>query len=128
MFIHMKGFVHNDLKGNNVLLTMKEQIWQPVIIDYGKSVKASEAKPKQGSTSLLSKRLSHIAPEIHSGQYPPSHASDIFSLGVILKKVNAKLPFVAVPEEIIASCCHENPALRIQDALLLNKPNQCLKC
>jgi len=55
MFIHMKGLIHNDLKGNNVLLTRKEQIWQPVIIDYGKCIKASEAKPRKFSTSLSRK-------------------------------------------------------------------------
>lgn len=133
LFIHTKGFVHNDLKGNNVLLYKKEQIWQPLIIDYGKCVKVSEAKAKksnsaQGSTSLSRKKWYHTAPEVFSGQHPPSHASDIFSLGVIFKKVNAKLHRTVVPEDIITACCLVNPSLRIKDALLLNNLNQYLKC
>ena len=40
IFIHKKGFVHNDLKGSNVLLCKHERMWQPVIIDYGKICKA----------------------------------------------------------------------------------------
>lgn len=127
MFIHMKGFIHNDLKGKNVLLTRKEQIWQPVIIDYGKCIKASEAKPRKLSTSLSRKTFSYTAPEVHSGKYPPSPASDIFSLGVILEKMNSKLPFTVVPKDVIASCCHENPSLRIKNALLLGKLTHCFK-
>lgn len=130
LFIHSKGFIHNDLKGNNVLLHKNEQIWQPLIIDYGKCLNVSEAKAKksacaQGSTR---KKWSHTAPEVFSGQHPPSHASDIFSLGVISKKVNAKLHYTVVPEDIIAACCHENPSLRIKDAVLLKSLNQYLKC
>lgn len=114
-------------KGNNVLLTRKEQIWQPVIIDYGKCIKASEAKPRKLSTSLSRKTFSYTAPEVHSGKYPPSPASDIFSLGVILEKMNSKLPFSVVPKDVIASCCHENPSLRIKNALLLGKLTHCFK-
>ena len=116
MFIYMKGFIHNDLKGNNLLLTRTEQIWQPVIIDYGKCIKANEAKPRKSSTSLSRKTFSYTAPEVHSGKYPPSPASDILSLGVILEQMNAKLPFAVVPKDVIASCCHENPSSRMKNA------------
>lgn len=128
LFIHTKGFVHCDLKGNNVLLFRKELIWQPVIIDYGKSVKACEAKAKPSTFAQDSrKKWSYTAPEVLSGQHPPSPASDIFSLGVIFEKLNAKLPFTVISKDIIAECCQENPSIRIKNAeLLLNKlMNQC---
>ena len=106
IFIHKKGFVHNDLKGNNVLLCKDEQMWQPVIIDYGKSVGLSGAQAKQNnsaqsSCNLIKKRCSHTAPEVFSGQQPPSCASDIYSLGVIFEKVNAKLHCTVVPSDIV---------------------------
>ena len=47
MFIHETGFLHNDLKSNNVVIDGSEN--KPVIIDSGKSckiVKARLRKPK----------------------------------------------------------------------------------
>ena len=40
--IHNCGFVHNDLKSNNVLL--EKRVDHPVIIDFGNSVAFSKAK------------------------------------------------------------------------------------
>lgn len=132
IFIHKKGFVHNDLKGNNVLLCKHERMWQPVIIDYGKSVRLSGAQAKQNnsaqsSCNLIKKRCSHTAPEVFSGQQPPSCASDIYSLGIIFQKVNAKLHCTVVPSDIVVACCHNNPSLRVRDALLLDKLNSVVK-
>lgn len=122
-FIHSKGFVHNDLKGNNVLLIKKQEIWQPVIIDYGKCVKVAEAKA-QRSTSLPREKLCYTAPEVLSGRHPPSKASDIYSLGIMFQKLNAKLPFIVISQDIIMACCHENHFTRIKDTVLLNKLKQ----
>ena len=36
MFIHERSFLHNDLKGNNVVIDGSEN--KPVIIDFGKKV------------------------------------------------------------------------------------------
>ena len=130
LFIHTKGYVHCDLKGNNILLFRRELIWQPVIIDYGKSVKACEAKAKPSTFAPDSrKNCCYTAPEVLSGQHPPSPSSDIFSLGVIFEKINAKLPFAVVSKDTIAECCQENPLKRIKNAeLLLNKlMNLCQK-
>ena len=44
--IHQCGYIHNDLKSNNVVLETSESIPRPtpVIIDFGKSVLAVKAK------------------------------------------------------------------------------------
>ena len=47
LFLHDKGYLHNDLKGNNVVLDSANH--DPVLIDFGKSKRISKArllKPK----------------------------------------------------------------------------------
>ncbi|EDO35602.1 predicted protein [Nematostella vectensis] len=43
-FIHGRGFVHNDLKGNNVVLEGEAGNFNPMIIDFVSAVNASLAK------------------------------------------------------------------------------------
>ena len=68
MFIHERGFLHNDLKSNNVVIDGSEN--KPVIIDFGKSckiVKARLRKPKVNIEKTMNK-FPHIAPEMHRGE------------------------------------------------------------
>ena len=68
MFIHERGFLHNDLKSNNVVIDGSEN--KPVIIDFGKSckiVKARLRKPKVNIEKSMNK-FPHIAPEILCGE------------------------------------------------------------
>jgi len=47
LFVHNKGYLHNDLKGNNVVLDRANH--NPVLIDFGKSKRILQArllKPK----------------------------------------------------------------------------------
>ena len=45
IYIHEAGWLHNDIKENNVLMhSVTEQEWKPVVIDFGKS--RSQTKPK----------------------------------------------------------------------------------
>ena len=41
-YIHLKNLLHNDLKSNNVLLKLRNNIWIPKLSDMGKgSVKSN---------------------------------------------------------------------------------------
>ena len=85
IFIHERGFLHNDLKSNNVVIDGSEN--KPVIIDFGKSckiVKARLRKPKVIEKSM--KKFPHIAPEIHRGERQ-SIASDVFSFGYLVTRL-----------------------------------------
>ena len=42
--VHGCGFIHNDVKSNNVVVEQREGRPSPVIIDFGKSVLAEKAK------------------------------------------------------------------------------------
>ena len=68
MFIHERGFLHNDLKSNNVVIDGSEN--KPVIIDFGKSCKIAKArlrKPKVNIEKSMNK-FPHITPEILCGE------------------------------------------------------------
>ena len=89
--VYCNGFIHNDLKTDNVAI-VKFQIvkcngdqsreWIPVILDFGEATR----------TSVMVKRKyqsfhAHVDPDILSGQEAHSINSDIYSLGILMKKV-----------------------------------------
>ena len=99
IFIHERGFLHNDLKSNNVVIDGSEN--KPVIIDFGKSckiVKARLRKPKVNIEKSMNK-FPHIAPEIHERE---TIASDVFSFGYLVTRSfkDAKLEIPPVLREV----------------------------
>ena len=86
MFIHRKGYLHNDLKGNNVVLDGASH--KATLIDFGKSKQISKAKLMKPKVNIAdaAKKYPHIAPEIHRGERQ-STASDVYSFGVSTLKV-----------------------------------------
>ena len=77
--VHTKGYLHSDLKGNNVFLDGANH--DPILTDFGKSRKISNAgllKPKF-DIRAASKRL-------HGGDRQ-SIASDAYSVGTLIHRV-----------------------------------------
>ncbi|KXJ11744.1 Serine/threonine-protein kinase TNNI3K [Exaiptasia diaphana] len=69
-YVHGKGYLHNDIKGDNVLLT-KDSIYHGVLIDFGKSRKVKHAKMyklKREEQTIYRNKYWHIAPELVQGQ------------------------------------------------------------
>ena len=113
IFIHERGFLHNDLKSNNVVIDGSEN--KPVIIDFGKSckiVKARLRKPKVNIEKSMNK-FPHIAPEIHRGERQ-TIASDVFSFGYLVTRLfkDAKLEFPPVLKEVAKKCQRSIPEKR----------------
>jgi serine/threonine protein kinase len=75
--MHQKGYLHCDLKTNNVLISKKKGY----VIDFGKVHKVTHSSAKK-----YKEAFSHIAPEVLQGS-PASTASDVYSLGKILKAI-----------------------------------------
>ena len=86
MFIHQKGYLHNDLKGNNIVLDGTSH--KATLIDFGKSKKIAKVKLTKPKVNVADATLKypHIAPEIHRGERQ-STASDVYSFGVLTLKV-----------------------------------------
>lgn len=92
--VHNAGFLHNDLKSNNVVLDKKGGSYEPVIIDFGKSVPISGARGPKLFLEERKKRYTrdfpHIAPEIVEGIKGQSIASDVFSFAKIAETIFKK--------------------------------------
>ena len=93
--MHSKGYLHNDIKENNVVLerpSVSEE-FRPVLIDFGKSLKASSVTLyRRNGTAMKCKEKSYLAPEVVSERLY-SVDSDIFSLGRMLKAISSMLGF-----------------------------------
>lgn len=86
MFMHTKGYLHNDLKGNNVVLDGASH--KATLIDFGKSKHITKVKLRKPKVNIAdaAKKYPHIAPEIHRGERQ-STASDVYSFGVLTLRV-----------------------------------------
>ena len=99
--VHEKGFLHNDLKSNNVVLDNKNGVFNPVVIDFGKSVPMSGARGPKFLSAERQKQYAKDFPHIVGGLEGQSIASDIFSLAklgerIFLKAELGSLPLVLV--------------------------------
>lgn len=115
-FMHKKGFLHNDLKSDNIVLSQENNAIHPVIIDFGKC--RTITNPKR--YSLVAKEQKkyrkyhqHIAPELVKGTHSQSVKSDIYSYGYImtqiLKSISRKFDVLA---DISIACVRTDPVER----------------
>lgn len=87
--IHSCGFLHNDIKPNNIVLEKREDgIYNPVIIDFGKSCRISAPPPlktlSEREQKVYKSKYPYIAPEIVEGRSRKSVKSDIFSFAKVV--------------------------------------------
>lgn len=87
--VHTRGYLHNDLKANNVVLEDKSRHFNPVIIDFGKSTKIDAPVKKKSMTKAEQKiyrqSFPHIAPEIINGTSTQTIASDVYSFAKLVQ-------------------------------------------
>ena len=112
--VHNKGFLHCDVKSNNVLVAAKKGF----LIDFGKACQISRPTARK-YTSFYN----HIATEVLRG-LPVSTSSDIFSLGVILCSVGKRLGNACLMS-LAKQCKDSKPAMRpsLPEVLKILKAN-----
>ncbi|KAJ8533222.1 hypothetical protein ON010_g14032 [Phytophthora cinnamomi] len=73
-YLHARGIVHGDLKGNNIVIAgdLKAKV-----ADFSTSFVA-----RDDARSLISGAWHWLAPECFDGTQPPTFASDVYSLGM----------------------------------------------
>jgi len=82
--IHGAGIVHRDIKPNNIILDGSGADVRLFITDFGLA-RAHEAEPSLPGGQVAG-TPDYMAPELYHGS-PPSQASDLFALGVVLHQV-----------------------------------------
>ena len=81
--VYGHGYVHNNLKVNNVVLEIGYGAEK-----YNNSVKIYDAKPQTALSKHLRDLDSYIAPEVLNGSGKPSPSSDIYSFAHMSKFVS----------------------------------------
>ncbi|MDB4954861.1 MAG: serine/threonine protein kinase [Myxococcales bacterium] len=91
---HLAGVVHADLKADNIILDQRRAGIDVVkIVDFG--IARLVTGVRETEDRLISGTPEYMAPEVISGA-PPSFASDIYAMGIILYELLAyKTPFFA---------------------------------
>jgi serine/threonine protein kinase len=90
--IHGLGYIHNDLHQKNIILDRLNGHVHPVIIDFGKACRLDDGRCRKVQDSdQYNKQHPWIAPETISGEHKESEASDVYSLGYIMGRINSQI-------------------------------------
>ncbi len=89
--IHHAGFIHGDIKPENVLLTSEQSV---TLIDFGLAHRAGEFSESVGASFIFGS-ADYLAPELVQPPRSDGFAADWFSFGVVLHEMlTGALPFV----------------------------------
>lgn len=85
--IHSVGIIHRDIKPNNVMLERVDDETCVTIMDFGLA-RLNDLGVSLTKTGIVAGTPGYLAPELMQSS-SPSHASDLYALGVVLHQVLA---------------------------------------
>jgi len=119
-YMHTKGYVHWDVKPDNILFRYdlyQDGVVEAVLTDFGIARRTHEPGVVAGTVRYMSpERL-----RVHMGEIPPDRImdqrpADVYALGLVLYEMLAgNLPFVAEDEESIKYAILEEPPIPLSD-------------
>ena len=96
--MHLKNLLHNDLKSNNLLLNLRNNVWIPKLADMGRVTLKSNPETYKLSNmqrERYNKIYPHLAYELRNVyDWKASISSDICSLGYMFKHLYSLIPFL----------------------------------
>ena len=110
--VHLKGYLRNET--NNVVLEQNSvsEEFNPVLIDFGKSVKASSAPLYCRKSNVVKcKRKSYLATEVLNERLY-SVASNLYSMGQMLKATSCMVGFYEKVQELVKVSTKDKPSER----------------
>ncbi len=109
-YMHDKGWVHKDIKPDNILLNRSDEVR---IIDFSLAVKKASGLSKlfASKRGVIRGTRSYLAPETIRKE-PSTPATDIYSLGIVLYEIlTGTVPFKGEnPQELLAKHISAIPA------------------
>lgn len=105
-YAHRAGLVHCDIKPHNMLITPDQRL---KVTDFGIARALASINPDERTDAIWGSPA-YFSPELAAGR-PPSPASDVYSLGVVLYQIlTGQLPFqAATPEDLALKHRYEDP-------------------
>ena len=107
-YLHHRGVLHNDIKPSNIVVNPHGAAR---IIDFGLSL--SDDSVYKG---CMGGSQGYSAPEIMAGKGPAGAASDIYSIGLLIRQMTGRKY-----RRIIDRCCRQNPSDRYQSIPALRR-------
>ena len=107
-YLHHRGVLHNDIKPSNIVVNPHGAAR---IIDFGLSI--SDDSVYKG---CIGGSQGYSAPEIMAGKGPAGAASDIYSIGLLMRLLSGRKY-----RRIIDRCCRQSPAERYQSIPALKR-------
>lgn len=96
-FMHIKGFINNNLTPDNIAVRYRAMNYSPVILSLSLACKATTAKPLTIKQQLTFENLIHLPPRIRKGLEAPSFASDRYSVAFFIGNFINKLKKYEIP-------------------------------
>ncbi|XP_076029291.1 uncharacterized protein LOC143018077 [Oratosquilla oratoria] len=116
--IHLRGWTHNDLKQDNIVVKRNCDLWDATLIDFGSAVRIGKGVYSKNRTGHIT--FPHIAPELFKGR-GTSSASDVYSIGYLLASLIAQEDQNEEISLLIARAMTYNPEDRISVDDLVQK-------
>ena len=107
-YLHHRGVLHNDIKPSNIIVNPHGAAR---IMDFGLSI--SDDSVYKG---CIGGSQGYSAPEIMAGKGPAGAASDIYSIGLLIRQMSSRKY-----RRIIDRCCRQSPAERYQSIPALKR-------
>ncbi len=116
-YMHAEGYVHGDIKPENLMFASNTQIY---IVDFSVTRRQADQPSELGRGSAILATPEYLAPEALTG---PDTRSDIYSLGIVFYRIlTGKLPFTGDTAQVVIAKHAQEPIPRLPEYLVNLQP------